>query len=187
MKLKSLFKRNLFASFLNGVEKVGNLLPHPGTLFALFAISVVILSGIAASFDISVIHPGTGETVRPVSLFNIAGLHRILTSMVTNFTSFAPLGTVFVSMLGIGLAESSGFIGAGLKLLVTSAPRRLLTFVIVFAGVLSNMASEIGYVLLVPLAAVIFHSVGRHPAVGVGSSVCRSLRRLQRQSRARNS
>ena len=68
--------------------------------------------------------------------------------MVTNFTSFAPLGTVLVAMLGIGVMESSGLIGAALRLLVLSAPNRLLTFVIVFAGVLSNTASEIGYVLL---------------------------------------
>ncbi len=100
------------AAFLDFVERVGNYLPHPASLFAIFALAVVVLSGIFASFDVFVTHPSTGETVRPVSLLNLAGLHRILTSMVTNFTSFAPLGTVFVAMLGIGLAESSGLIGA---------------------------------------------------------------------------
>ena len=158
------------AAFLDFVERVGNYLPHPASLFAIFALAVVVLSGIFASFDVFVTHPSTGETVRPVSLLNLAGLHRILTSMVTNFTSFAPLGTVFVAMLGIGLAESSGLIGAALKKLVLSAPPRLLTFAIVLAGVLSNMASEIGYVLLVPLAAIIFHSAGRHPLVGLAAA-----------------
>lgn len=156
--------------FLDIVERVGNFLPHPASLFAIFALAIVVLSGIFASFNLSVSHPSTGETIEVISLMNVEGLHRMLTRMVTNFTSFAPLGTVFVSMLGIGLAESSGLIGAALKKLVLSAPPKLLTFAIVLAGVLSNMASEIGYVLLVPLAAIIFHSAGRHPLVGLAAA-----------------
>jgi aminobenzoyl-glutamate transport protein len=90
--------------------------------------------------------------------------------MVRNFTNFAPLGTVLVAMLGIGIAESSGLIGSSLRLLVIKAPKKLLTFVIVFAGILSNTASEVGYVLLVPLAAVIFLAVGRHPIAGMAAA-----------------
>ena len=157
-------------AFLDFVERVGNYLPHPATLFALFAAGVVVLSAVFASFELSVEHPSTGEIIRPVSLLNLAGLHRMLTEMVRNFTGFAPLGTVLVSMLGIGLAESCGLIGAALKKLVLSAPPRMLTFAIVLAGVLSNMASEIGYVLLVPLAAIIFYSAGRHPLVGLAAA-----------------
>ena len=156
--------------FLDIVERVGNFLPHPASLFAIFALAIVVFSGIFASFNLSVSHPSTGETIEVISLMNVEGLHRMLTRMVTNFTSFAPLGTVFVSMLGIGLAESSGLIGAALKKLVLSAPPKLLTFAIVLAGVLSNMASEIGYVLLVPLAAIIFYSAGRHPLVGLAAA-----------------
>jgi aminobenzoyl-glutamate transport protein len=163
-------KRKWMDRFLNIVEKGGNLLPHPATLFAIFALLIIILSEIAFRLNLSVAHPATGEMIKPVTLLSLPGLHRILEEMVTNFTGFAPLGTVFVSMLGIGLAESSGLIAAVLKLLVISAPRRLLTMVIVFSGVLSNMASEIGYVLLVPLAAIIFISVGRHPLVGLAAA-----------------
>jgi len=94
----------------------------------------------------------------------------MLTEMVNNFTGFAPLGTVLVAMLGIGVAERSGLIGAALRLLVLSAPRSLLTFVIVLAGVLSNTASELGYVLLVPLGAVVFLAVGRHPIAGLAAA-----------------
>lgn len=155
---------------LNFIERVGNALPHPGTLFALMALLVILLSGILSQFDLEVVHPGTGEVIRPVNLFSVPGLHRILTGMVANFTGFAPLGTVLVAMLGIGIAESSGVIGTALRLLVLSAPKRLLTFVIVFAGVMSNTASEIGYVLLVPLAAVIFLAAGRHPLVGLAAA-----------------
>ncbi len=155
---------------LGVIERVGNALPHPGTLFALMAVLVVVLSGVLSQFDLAVVHPGTGETVRPVNLLSVAGLHRILTSLVVNFTGFAPLGTVLVAMLGIGIAEASGVIGTALRLLVLSAPRRLLSFVVVFAGVLSNTASEIGYVLLVPLAAVLFLAAGRHPLVGLAAA-----------------
>jgi aminobenzoyl-glutamate transport protein len=169
LKLQQFLNR-AFAKFLDITERAGNALPHPATLFALLSILVIILSGIAALFDLTVSHPSTGKPIHPVSLLSVSGLHRILKEMVTNFTDFAPLGTVFVSMLGIGLAESSGLISAGLKLLVISAPKRLLTFVIVIAGVLSNMASEIGYVLLVPLAAIIFISVNRHPLAGLAAA-----------------
>ena len=156
--------------FLRVVESVGNALPHPATLFGGFAVAVVVISGIATAAGWSAVHPGTGETVEPFSLLSVPGLHRILVGMVTNFTSFAPLGTVLVSMLGIGIAERTGLIGAALRLLVLSAPRGLLTFVIVFAGILSNTASEIGYVLLVPLGALIFKAVGRHPIAGLAAA-----------------
>jgi aminobenzoyl-glutamate transport protein len=155
---------------LTFIERVGNALPHPGTLFAIMALLVVVVSAITAQFEIVVTHPGTGAEIRPVNLLTIPGLHRILTQMVTNFTSFAPLGTVLVAMLGIGIAEGSGLIGAALRKLVMAAPRRLLTFVLVFAGVVSNTASEIGYVLLVPLAATIFLAAGRHPLAGLAAA-----------------
>ena len=161
---------SLFSRFLAAVERLGNMLPHPGTLFAIFAGLIIILSWVFSLFDLSVIHPANGDVVRPVNLISAAGLHRILTEMLDNFTDFAPLGTVLVAMLGIGIAEGSGLIGAGLRLLVTKAPERLLTFVIVMAGVLSNTASEVGYVLLVPLSAIIFLAVGRHPIAGLAAA-----------------
>ena len=164
------FANRALTLFLASVERGGNALPHPGTLFALLAGLIIVISAFASMTGIEVIHPGTGELIQPVSLATIAGLHRILTEMVTNFTSFAPLGTVLVSMLGIGVMESSGLIGAALRLLVLSAPKRLLTFVIVLAGVLSNTASEIGYVLLVPLGGIIFLGAGLHPIAGLAAA-----------------
>lgn len=163
-------KKGLINKSLSLVEKIGNALPHPATLFFLFALGVVVISWFVSLFDLSVVHPGTGETVAPVNLMSVKGLHFILTTMVDNFTGFAPLGTVLVSMLGIGIAESSGLIGTSLRLLVISAPKKLLTFVLVFAGILSNTASEVGYVLLVPLGAIIFLAVGRHPIGGMAAT-----------------
>jgi aminobenzoyl-glutamate transport protein len=158
------------AVFLNTVERGGNALPHPASLFAMFALLIVVVSSFAAMSGISAVHPGTGAVITPVDLLSLSGLHRILTNMVTNFTGFAPLGTVLVAMLGIGVMESSGLMSAGLRLLVLSAPPRLLTAVMVFAGVMSNTASELGYVLLVPLAGLIFLSAGRHPIAGMAAA-----------------
>jgi aminobenzoyl-glutamate transport protein len=156
--------------FLDVVERIGNALPDPTALFALLAVLIVVVSGIAAQFDIGVVHPTTGKAIEPVSLLSVDGLHRILTGLVTNFTSFAPLGTVLVAMIGIGAAEVSGLIGALMRLLVLKSPRALLTPVVVFAGVLSNAASEVGYVLLVPLAALVFKASGRHPVLGLAAA-----------------
>ncbi len=164
--------------FLNVVERIGNALPHPATLFAGFAVLILLLSWLFSYLDLQVILPGTadefpetgGKVVKAVNLISAAGLHRIITEMVTNFTNFAPLGTVLVSLLGIGIAEGSGLIGTALRKVVLAAPARLLTVVIVFAGVLSNTASEVGYVLLVPLAATMFLAAGRHPLVGLAAA-----------------
>jgi aminobenzoyl-glutamate transport protein len=161
---------SVLSRVLNLVERGGNALPHPATLFAVMAALVIVVSAVAAALDISAAHPSTGAVVRPVSLLSIAGFHRILTEMVSNFTGFAPLGTVLVAMMGIAIAEGSGLIGVALKLVVLSAPRRLLTAAIVFAGVMSNTGGEVGYVLLLPLAAVIFAGVGRHPIAGLATA-----------------
>jgi aminobenzoyl-glutamate transport protein len=155
---------------LAAIERGGNALPHPATLFALLALIVIVASWLASQAGLEVKHPTTGDTVRAVNLLSLEGLHRILANLVTNFTGFAPLGTVLVALIGIGVAEHSGLIAASLRKLVLSAPRRLLTPIIVFAGVMSNMASEIGYVLLIPLAGLIFISAGRHPIVGMAAA-----------------
>jgi aminobenzoyl-glutamate transport protein len=109
-------------------------------------------------------------TIEAVSLMNADGLRRIVENLVSNFVNFVPLGTVLVAMLGVGVAEASGLISAGIRAMVLKAPRYLLTVAIVFAGVISNTASEAGYVILVPLAGVIFLAVGRHPIAGMAAA-----------------
>ncbi len=152
------------------IEKVGNALPDPATLFLLFAVGIMVLSWLVSLAGTSVNVPGKDTQVSVRSLLSKEGLDFILTSMVANFTGFAPLGTVLVALLGIGVAEGSGLISAVMKKLVSSAPKKLITIVVVFAGVLSNTASEVGYVLLVPLAAVIFLAYGRHPLAGLAAA-----------------
>lgn len=163
-------KTSYFNRVLNRIERVGNAIPNPALLFIALAVITLILSAVVSWAGLSVTHPGTGETVKAVNLLTVEGLHKILTGLVTNFTGFAPLGVVLVAILGISVAEASGLISALMRLLVLSAPKKLLTMVIVFAGILSHMASDVGYVLLIPLAAMIFLAVGRHPLVGLAAA-----------------
>ncbi len=155
---------------LDYTEKAGNALPHPATLFALFALITLFISALGYYLDWEAIHPGTKEIIKPVNLLSHDGIHMILIEMVNNFTGFAPLGIVMVAMLGIGIAEQSGLINAVIKLMVLNSRKEILTFVLVFAGILSNVASDVGYVLLIPLAGVIFIAVGRHPIAGMAAA-----------------
>jgi aminobenzoyl-glutamate transport protein len=116
------------------------------------------------------IHPATGNSIRVINLLSKEGLHRILLEMVDNYTGFAPLGIVMVAMLGIGIAESSGLIKAAINALLIKAPKNSVTFMIVLTGILSNTASDIGYILIIPLSGVIFHSLGRHPIAGMSAA-----------------
>ena len=98
-------KRGFFDKMLNWTEKAGNALPHPATLFGIFALLALFISALGYWLNWEVVHPGTGEPVHSINLLSKEGIHRILLEMVTNFTSFAPLGIVLVAMLGIGIAE----------------------------------------------------------------------------------
>ncbi len=163
----------LFERFLASVEWLGNLLPHPVTLFALFALGVAVVSAVAASLGLQVGDPrpgSEGQLLTVSSLLNGDGIRWISQNLVTNFTGFVPLGTVLVALLGVGVAEKSGLLTTAVRALVLGAPKNLVTLIVVFAGVISNTASEMGYVVLIPLAMAIFHSLGRHPLAGMAAA-----------------
>ncbi|MEL7058817.1 MAG: AbgT family transporter [Acidobacteriota bacterium] len=162
-----------FERFLAFVEWLGNLLPHPVSLFALFALGVVIVSAIAAAAGLQVEDPrpnADGALLTVSSLMTGEGVRWISQNLVVNFTGFVPLGTVLVALLGVGVAEKSGLLTTAVRSLVLGAPKNQVTFIVVFAGVLSNTASEMGYVVLIPLAMAIFHSLGRHPFAGMAAA-----------------
>jgi len=171
-------KVSLYSRCLNGIERVGNSLPHPIILFAIFALAIVVISAVCAMLGVS----ATGNlisggelketTVTAVSLLTKDGLQYMFTSAVSNFTTYAPLGMVLVAMLGVGVAEQSGMINSLLKRVVSVTPARLLTPVIVFLGVMSNVASDAGYVILIPLGAMMFRACGRHPIAGLAAAFC---------------
>ena len=166
------------AGILGAIEKVGNVLPHPTTLFIILCGLIMCISHIAYKLGVGVTYESidiaSGElkeaTVNVVSLLTPEGIRYIFTSAISNFTSFAPLGTVLVALLGVGMAEGSGLIATLLKKLVISTPKKFVTLVVVFAGVMSSIASDAGYVVLIPLGAVIFKSFGRHPLAGIAAA-----------------
>ena len=163
----------LFQRFLAFVEWLGNLLPHPVTLFALFALGVAVVSAISASLGLQVEDPrpgSEGQYLTVSSLLTGDGIRWISQNLVTNFTGFVPLGTVLVALLGVGVAEKSGLLTTAVRALVLGAPKNLVTLIVVFAGVISNTASEMGYVVLIPLAMAIFYSLGRHPLAGMAAA-----------------
>lgn len=167
---------SLYNRCLNGIERVGNSLPHPIMLFSVLALAIVVISAVCAAFGVS----ATGElisggelketTVSVVSLLTKDGLTYMFTKAVSNFTSYAPLGMVLVAMLGVGVAEQSGMINSLLKRAVKATPAKLLTPMIVFLGVMSNVASDAGYVILIPLGAMMFRACGRHPMAGLAAA-----------------
>ena len=133
-------KKSVFDGVLNGIERIGNKLPHPITLFFILAVFVVALSALLSAMGVS----ATGDlvsngkmqetTVTAQSLLTREGIVFMLTKAVDNFTGYAPLGMVLVAMLGVGVAETSGFIAAATKRIVAVTPRSLITPVLVFLG-----------------------------------------------------
>jgi aminobenzoyl-glutamate transport protein len=155
---------------LDRVERVGNALPHPATLFAMLALAVVLLSWASALLGVEATHPGTGERILARNLLSGEGARWLFESIEKNFVRFPPLGLVLTAMVGIGVAEGSGLLTAVIRFLVLRAPRRLITLAVVAAGVFSHVASEAGYVVLIPLAAAMFLALGRHPMAGLAAA-----------------
>lgn len=163
-------KVSWFQRFLNVVERLGNALPNPSTLFALLCVLIVVLSWVFHRMGVQVVHPASGQTVAVVNLLSLDGLHRFLVGLVPNFINFPPLGTVLACLVGIAVAERTGLITALLRLIVLNSPAKLLTPMVIFGGIMSHSGGDIGYVLFIPLGAALFHAVGRHPLAGLAAA-----------------
>lgn len=155
---------------LNKVERVGNKLPDPAIIFLISLVIVWVLSALLSNISFSAIDPRTGEAVVVNNLLTGASLADFMSRMVTIFTGFAPLGVVLVAMLGVGVAEHSGYINAGLKRMLDSTPKALLTPSVILIAIVSHTATDAGYVLVIPLAGVIFYAMGRHPLAGIAAA-----------------
>ncbi|WP_444684486.1 AbgT family transporter [Alkalicoccus luteus] len=162
-------KKGFFLKFLDNVERLGNKLPHPFMLFIYLAAGVILLSWVLSALNLSVVHPQDGETVAIENMVSLEGLEFILSSMLDNFTGFAPLGLVLVMMFGIGLAQKVGLIETFMKRTILNAPAKLVTYVIIGTGVMGNLASDAAFVIIPPLAAMVFYSLGRHPLAGMAA------------------
>ena len=143
-------------------------MPHPATMFFLLTLAVIFLSWIFDVYGLSVLQPETREEIRVQSLLSPEGIRWLLRHVVTNFTGFAPLGLVIVAMFGIGVAQHSGFIDACIRRGVrrNRDPWRIILWVILL-GLLSNVVGDAGYIILLPIAATLFHSAGLHPIGGI--------------------
>ena len=162
-------KRFGMQSFLNGIERVGNKLPDPFMLFVILAGIVIVLSWVISLFNVTFTLPGESEVLAIKSLISAEGLQYILTSMLDNFVGFTPLGIVLAMMLGIGLADKVGLLETGIKSTILKAPKSLVTYAVVFTGILGNIASDAAFVIIPPLAAMVFYNIGRHPLAGLAA------------------
>lgn len=160
-------KKAAMGGFLDFIERTGNKLPDPLTLFFTMAGIVLLLSLLLSGMGVEVVSPADGSIIKVVNLLDAAGIQKVMTEMSKNFALFPPFAVVLVCMFGIGIAEKSGLISAALKKTVTVVPSSLLPATLVFAGVMSNMASDAGYIVLTPLGAVLFAAFGRHPIAGL--------------------
>jgi para-aminobenzoyl-glutamate transporter family len=156
---------------LDFIEKSGNLLPDPAMMFFFCLILVWILSAIFSNVSFTEIDPRTGNPMLVNNLLEGKNLAKFLSQMVSIFVNFVPLGVVLVAILGVGVAENSGFVSTGLKLLLRITPKKLLTPMLIVLSIASHSAIDAGYIVMVPLGAVIFYAAGRHPLAGMATAI----------------
>ena len=171
-------KKNWVLKALDVVERVGNGLPHPTTMFIIFTLILIAVSYVAAKMGVKVSYETYDNATKSlvtketavVNLLSPNSIRFMYTSVINNFTSFIALGTVFTIIMGVGVADGSGFMAAVLKKIVAVTPRKAVTATVIFLGIMSNVASSTGYVMLVPLGAILFMSFGRHPIAGLAAT-----------------
>lgn len=155
---------------LDTVERVGNALPDPAVLFLILMLVTWVVSAMLAPVSFAEIDPRTGTPLEIQNLLTGTALAQFLAGMVDTFMEFHPLGVVLLAMLGVGVAEHTGFINAALKWMLSFTSRKLLTPVLILVAVVSHTAADAGYVLVIPLGGVIFYAAGRHPLAGIAAA-----------------
>ncbi len=158
---------SLLLGFLQGVERLGNKLPHPFWLFTIMAGVVIVLSAVLHALGVSAVSPVDNETITVKSLLSPEGMQTIIGDAADNFAAFPPLALIIVVMLGVSVAEHSGLLGAMLRGSVTRVPPKYLTFAVALAGITGSVASDAAYVVLIPLGALLFKAAGRSPILGL--------------------
>lgn len=162
--------------FLGWVERTGNRLPDPVFIFFYLIAILMVISAVLAFLGTSAAHPvkmaddGNPLIIKAISLFSADNIARLWTDMPKTFTHFHPLGYVLVVMLGAGVAERSGFFAACMRAAVRATPAQLLTPMVALVAMLGNHAADAGYVVLIPLAGILFAAAGRHPIAGIAAA-----------------
>ncbi len=160
-------KKSLFYRALDGIERAGNKLPHPFTLFVMLTAFVILLSVLMGVLNVQVSHPTSGDPVVARSLFSKEGLQYMFINLTSNFAGFKPLGLVLTMMLGIGLAEQTGLMNAFMKKFIMGAPEKLLVAAIFIVGICGNIASDAAVIIIPPLAGAIFYGAKKNPLLGI--------------------
>ena len=161
---------NQSKGFLNTIERIGNAMPDITMLFMYALVVCWVLSFGLSFIEFNYIHPVTKEKIRIINMFQPKEIVDFILLMVKNFISFPPLGITIVATLGIGIAEASGFVQVAIKKLLSITPKSALTPVVVIVSIISHMASDSAYVILMPVAALMFHASGRHPLAGIAAA-----------------
>ncbi|MCC5932374.1 MAG: AbgT family transporter [Cyclobacteriaceae bacterium] len=156
--------------FLDGIEKAGNRLPDPAILFLYLMLFVWALSLILSNFSYHEIDPRSGAPLEIKNLLQGTSMASFLSGMIKTFISFPPLGVVLLAMLGVGVAEYSGYINTGLKIVLRITPSSLITPMLILVGIISHTATDAGYALVIPLGGIIFMAAGRHPLAGIAAA-----------------
>lgn len=162
--------KGLNQRLLDSIERAGNRLPDPAVLFVALLFVVWVLSWLLSYLTFATVDPRTGEAVVIVNQLSGASLTAFFASMVKTFAHFHPIGVVLVAMLGIGVAEHTGFISAGLRATMEVTSRSLLTPMVILVGIMSHTAADAGYVLVIPLGGALFYAAGRHPLAGIAAA-----------------
>lgn len=160
-------KKPLIDRILDGVERAGNRLPDPITMFLGLAVIVMVLSAVCSALHVSAVNPADGSVIEIFNLLSIEGIRYLWTNVITNFSGFAPLGMVLVAIIGSAVAEKSGFLVAVMEHFLGGAKGWIVTGVIMFLGINLNIAGDAGFIVLPPLAAILYMSIGRHPLLGM--------------------
>lgn len=170
VSLESHEPRTFIVKFLDSIEWIGNKLPDPAVLFLIGLVGVWVLSAVLTNVAFTEVMPGESAPIKIVNLLTFEQFATFLSSMVETFVHFHPLGVVLVALLGVGVAEKSGFINAVLKAMLNITPKSLLTPMLILVAIVSHTAADAGYVLVIPIGGVMFYAAGRHPLAGIAAA-----------------
>ncbi len=168
--MKAVQKKQQVGGILGFIERVGNKIPDITILFISAFIIVCVVSAILSQVHFDYVHPTTGKNIAVNNMLSGENIVKLLSTMVTNYSGFPPLGMVIVATLGIGIADGSGYINTGLKKILSVTPKFLLTPIIILVGMLSHLGPDTGYVIIIPVAAYMFYVSGKHPLAGIAAS-----------------
>lgn len=167
MEEKTIAKKTMLDRILDSIERAGNKLPDPITLFLGLSVIVVLISALCSALGVSAVNPADGSTIEVFNLLSADGLRYLWSNVITNFSGFAPLGMVLVAVIGSSVAEKSGFLVALMQRFLGKSKGWIVSMVVIFLGINLNIAGDAGFIVLPPLAAILYMSIGRSPLLGL--------------------